>query len=193
MVTVTLPLHALQYCNVPFLDTIFSTLHTIPEIGKLVSEAFGGRHFSVLFTDPASLFSDGRCKFALKEIHIKKGLSPISSIMIYLFELCNAANSSKFPKMHRFRGSADEYALEMERVEFTSVTRYARLLEAFVGSGPVLGMLSAEDVEEYEIELAEYGKWVGNWDLYWYDVNRVRSNTCSHADNYRNKFNTRHS
>jgi hypothetical protein len=113
--------------------------------------------------------------------------------MIYLFELCNAANSSKFPNIYRFGGSADEYALEMERVEFTSVTRYARLLEAFVGSGPVLGMLSAEDVEKYEIELEEYGKWVGNWPLYWYDVNRVRSHISSHADAYRNTFNTHRS
>jgi hypothetical protein len=126
-------------------------------------------------------------------IKIRRGLSVVDSVLVFLFELCNAANAPEFLqyRLKNYKGTAEGYARAIELVEFTSVTRYCGIVKILLGSELILGLLSAEDLEfiRKDTALITYE----NFDQYWAAQNVVYgSRTLSHADTYREQFRSYH-
>ncbi|MGE3320149.1 MAG: hypothetical protein AB7I18_12725 [Candidatus Berkiella sp.] len=171
-----------------YVHFILNELFKIPEIELLISQAFSGKSFSVVFTKDDTLYSSGHCDFTNKTIHIAKELSISNMLSTLLFELCNASNPILDNTLHNSYNDEDSFAFAIEQAEYLTYRKHIALLAILVNN-PAFNNALGEIAEDSELFQNEIRTAYTSFDEYWQAANTAHSGKpYSHADFYRRQY-----
>jgi hypothetical protein len=172
-------------CERQRFNDIVEQLELVPAVKDLIVESFNGNGIPVYFSKPQGMFSEGHCDANNKIIHLRNDLSIPTTTAILIFEMCNAARCEHFPLPSEFK-SADEYALNVEYVEYGSCVRFVRVMKSVACSESVLALLAPEEVQVIERMISSH---TVTWEQYWRCACRVvEAQGYSHMESYRRDF-----
>lgn len=170
------------------LKLVFSRLFKTPQIETLINRAFDGAPFTLSFVDSSKLYSQGECNFTQRQININKNLNLRNIVSTFLYELCNANNTKLKDTLTSHFKNEDDYALAIERAEFSSYQQHIAVLAALLNDKDFVSTLEGvgENVDELRTEVKNAFQ---TFDEYWKDANQSNKlNDVTHSDYYRNYY-----